>query len=118
MFIIRWILGRIILFFNFLFSPKRLKRDPAEQAEIDVQTETMQLYQYAACPFCVKVRREMRRNGLNIKTIDAKQKENKLQLQSQGGMLQVPCLRIEEEGKVSWMYESSAINDYLNQRFS
>ena len=118
MFIIRWILGRIILFFNFLFSPKRLKREASEQAAIDAQTESMQLYQYQACPFCVKVRREMRRNGLNIETVDAKKEENQHQLKSLGGMLQVPCLRIEEAGKVSWMYESSAINHYLNNRFS
>jgi len=118
MFIIRWILGRIILLVNFLFRPKKLKREASLQTEIDMQTKSLQLYQYPACPFCVKVRRNLRRNGLNITLIDAKQEENKQQLLSLGGKVQVPCLRIEEEGTVSWMYESDAINDYLAKRFS
>lgn len=35
MFIIRWILGRIILLLNFVFAPKKLKRPLAEQQKID-----------------------------------------------------------------------------------
>jgi glutathione S-transferase len=35
-----------------------------------------------------------------------------------GGRVKVPCLRIEEEGKVSWMYESKAIIAYLDKRFA
>ena len=118
MFIIRWILGRIILVLNFVFSPKKLKRDPEAQATIDIQTKSLQLYQYEACPFCVKVRRDIRRNGLNIEIVDAKNEQNKQQLASLGGKVQVPCLRIEEGDNVSWMYESSAISDYLNKRFA
>jgi glutaredoxin len=118
MFIIRWILGRVILFLNFIFSPKKLKRDASAQAIIDAQTKSLQLYQYQACPFCVKVRREIRRKGLNIATVDAKNEQNKQQLASLGGKVQVPCLRIEEDDKVSWMYESSAISEYLNKRFA
>ncbi|MGL5664919.1 MAG: glutaredoxin, partial [Shewanella sp.] len=35
MFIIRWILGRIILLLNFVFTPKKRKRPQAEQQQID-----------------------------------------------------------------------------------
>tara|TARA_R110001583_G_scaffold7720_10_gene37997 strand:+ start:22132 stop:22548 length:417 start_codon:yes stop_codon:yes gene_type:complete len=118
MFIIRWILGRIILIINFIFSPKKQKRDSESQASVDAQTKSLQLYQYAACPFCVKVRRTIRRKGLNINTIDAKQENNKAELLAQGGKVQVPCLRIEEDEKITWLYESSAINNYLNERFA
>ena len=118
MFIIRWILGRIILLVNFIFIPKKLKREATAQAKIDAQTKSLQLYQYQACPFCVKVRRDIRRQGLNIEIFDAKQATNKQQLLSLGGKVQVPCLRIEEDDKVTWMYESDAISDYLNARFS
>jgi len=117
MFIIRWILGRIILLLNFVFSPKKLKRETDAQATVDAQTQSLQLYQYEACPFCVKVRRDMRRKNLNIKTVNAKKAENKQLLETQGGKVQVPCLRIEEGNNVSWMYESSAISSYLNERF-
>ena len=51
MFIIRWILGRIILLLNFVFAPKKLKRPSAEQQKIDAQTQALALYQYNACPF-------------------------------------------------------------------
>ncbi len=118
MFIIRWILGRIILLLNFVFSPKKLKRETKLQEEIDQQTKALQLYQYPACPFCVKVRREMRRQGLNVDTINAKQEQHKQVLLTQAGKIQVPCLRIEENNQVSWLYESSAIVEYLNKRFA
>ncbi|MEH6454295.1 MAG: glutathione S-transferase N-terminal domain-containing protein [Psychromonas sp.] len=118
MFIIRWLLGRIILLLNFIFPPKKRKRDPEDQQKIDLQTQTMQLYQYQACPFCVKVRRGMRRQGLNISTIDAKQQANKTILEKEGGKIKVPCLRIEENNNVTWLYESSAIIEHLNKRFA
>lgn len=38
-------------------------------------------------------------------------------LQEGGGRVKVPCLRIEEDGKVTWMYESKDIIGYLEKRF-
>ncbi|WP_415225660.1 glutathione S-transferase N-terminal domain-containing protein [Psychromonas sp.] len=118
MFIIRWLLGRIILLLNFIFTPKKRKREIHEQIKIDLQTKSLQLYQYLACPFCVKVRRALRRQGLNIAIVDAKNAEHKQVLLNEAGKVQVPCLRIEENEKVTWLYESSAIIDYLNKRFA
>ena len=116
--IIRWLLGRLILTLNFIFAPKKMKRDIKRQQEVDQQTQRLQLFQFQACPFCVKVRRAIRQNALNIILIDAKKAENKKILAEQGGQIKVPCLRIEEEGKVTWMYESSDIITYLENRFS
>lgn len=118
MFLIRWLLGRIILLLNFIFAPKKRQRTVSEQIEIDLQTQSLQLYQYKACPFCVKVRRAMRRQGLNIVTVDAKNAQHKQQLQNEAGKVQVPCLRIAEADRVTWLYESSAIVEYLNRRFA
>ena len=120
MFIVRAILGALILFFNWVFTPKSIKREATEQAEVDAQTKKLALYQYAACPFCVKVRRAMKRNALTIETRDAKRSEQaKEELINGGGQLKVPCLRIEEDnGEVRWMYESGDIINYLEQRFS
>ena len=40
-------------------------------------------------------------------------------LETGGGKLQVPCLRIESDGaRVRWMYESADIIRYLKQEFS
>jgi glutathione S-transferase len=50
---------------------------------------------------------------------DAKNNEADRQaLLAGGGRVKVPCLRIEENGKTTWMYESKAIIDYLDQRFN
>jgi len=116
--IIRWLLGRLILTLSFIFSPKQLKRTVELQQQVDQETQHLQLYQFQACPFCVIVRRAIHRNSLNITLIDAKKSENKKILAEQGGKIQVPCLRIEEKGKVTWMYESSDIIKYLETRFS
>ena len=120
MVVVRAILGALILFFNWVFTPKSIKREANEQILIDAQTKKMALYQYAACPFCVKVRRAMKRSGLNIETRDAKRNEQfKEELLQGGGQLKVPCLRIEDDnGDVSWMYESGDIISYLEQRFT
>jgi glutaredoxin len=73
--IIRWLLGSLILFFNWLFTPRGIKRDPKLQAQIDLQTTGLKLYQYQACPFCVKVRRAMKRQSLTIETRDVKRSD-------------------------------------------
>ncbi|MCL1095039.1 MULTISPECIES: glutathione S-transferase N-terminal domain-containing protein [Shewanella] len=118
MFVIRWVLGRIILFLNFIFAPKKLKRPIAEQQKIDDATKNMTIYEYKACPFCVKVRRSLRRQGLNIVTLDAKQEPHKNTLLTEGGKLQVPCLKIEDAGQATWMYESSEIIGFLDKKFA
>ena len=120
MVVVRAILGALILFLNWVFTPKSIKREASEQAAINTQTAKLALYQYAACPFCVKVRRSIKRNGLNIETRDAKRSEQfKDELVKGGGQLKVPCLRIEEEnGDVRWMYESGDIISYLKGRFN
>ena len=120
MIVIRWILGQIILLLNFVFSPRGLKRPAEQQANVDELTAQLSLYQYLACPFCVKVRRSMKRQSLNIETRDAKRNDQfREELIQGGGKLKVPCLRIEEEsGSVRWMYESSDIINYLEQSFA
>ncbi len=118
--VVRWILGKIILFLDWLFTPRSIQRKPEEQKKIEQQTDELKLYQYQACPFCVKVRRAMKRLNLPIETRDAKRHANwRDELVTQGGTEKVPCLRISEEGgKVKWLYESSDIIDYLEQRFA
>lgn len=117
MFVIRWILGRIVLLVNALTAPKRAERPAQVQAELDQTMSRYSLYQYDACPFCVKVRRAMRRNNFNIELRDAKQEPHRGELQAGGGRLMVPCLRIEEGSEVRWMYESSDIIAYLEAQY-
>ena len=118
--LIRFVLGQLILLWNRLFSPRSISRDPQLQASIDQQTASLTLYQYEACPFCVKVRRAMKRQALAIETRDVKRSPSaREELLAGGGNLKVPCLRISEgERGYQWLYESSDIVAYLDQRFS
>ena len=117
--IIRWLLGRLILFIDRLTMPRRPDHSPQRQAELDAQTANMALYQYAACPFCIKTRRGIRRLGLNIELRDARNNPQfRRELEIQGGKQQVPCLRIDEPDNTTWMYESDDIIEYLNRRFA
>ncbi|WP_432452822.1 MULTISPECIES: glutaredoxin family protein [unclassified Agarivorans] len=116
---IRWLLGRVILLLNAIFSPKSVERDAATQALIDQKLKGLQLYQLPACPFCVKVRRAMKRNGIYIDLRDIKaQPEYLEELVSQGGSRKVPCLRIAQGEQVKWLYESNDIIDYLERKIA
>lgn len=117
--LIRWFLGKILLTLNFLTTPRGIKRTTDEQAQIDKQTHQLALYQFHACPFCIKVRRVLKRHSLNIELRDAKQSgQFRQELLEQGGQIKVPCLRITNaDGSVSWMYESNDIIRYLEQTF-
>ena len=121
MFFVRWLLGRIILLINALIPVRgRITRPPVEQTLVDEACASLALYQYEACPFCVKVRRNLRKNGLDIELRDARRvPEHRAALSGEGGKQQVPCLRIREtDGSVQWLYESAAIIEYLEQRFA
>ena len=113
------ILGALILFIDWLTTPKGVKREKEAQDNIDIQTEALTLYQYKACPFCVKVRRSMKRQSLTIETLDAKRSETaKQELLNGGGKLKVPCLKIAYSyGQEKWVYESKEIIRYLEDRF-
>ena len=112
---VRWFLGRLVLGHDLLIRPARMKRDPVDQAKLDMETAKFVLYQFNACPFCVKVRRELRRYALNIELRDARNDEkHKAELIRGGGRHKVPCLQVKtESGGVTWLYESSEIISYL-----
>ena len=118
--IIHWFLGSLILLLDWLTTPKSIQRSVDIQTAINEQTQNIILYQYKACPFCVKVRRSLKRLSLPIETRDAKRCETaREELLAGGGKLKVPCLRIDDgAGKVRWMYDSTDIINYLQQQFS
>ena len=115
MVLIRWILGVIILSIDFITRPKPIRRDKIMQDKINKNTSNMSLYQYRACPFCVKVRRKIRKYSLSIELKDAKNNiTHKNDLKKFGGKLKVPCLKIDNhKDNVIWLYESNEIINYL-----
>lgn len=116
---VRWLLGRLILAIDFLTSPRSIVRDKKEQDAIDALAATMSLYQFNACPFCVKVRRQLKKHSLNIELKDAQSNPAfKDELMREGGKHKVPCLRIENGTQdVKWLYESKDIISYLQTEF-
>jgi glutaredoxin len=117
---LRWVLGPVMLLREHLTRPQGLVRTPGEQARVDQQCESLALYQYRTCPFCTKVRQEMRRLSLNVALYDAQPDgPHRASLLEGGGQAKVPCLKITDDaGQSQWMYESSAINAYLQKRFA
>lgn len=115
MHIIRWFLGKIIAVIDLCFRPKIAPRPENTPAD----TSNLALYQFANCPFCVKVRWAARRQGLDLALRDAKNDPiHRSALEQGGGKIKTPCLRIAHaNGAVDWMYESDDIIAYLQQRF-
>jgi glutaredoxin len=117
--LIRWPLAQIIILINWITLPKAPILAPEQRKKFDENTASMSLYHFNQCPFCIKTRRTIHRLGLNIETRDARNDPSwNQELISEGGKYQVPCLRImKDDGSIEWMYESTIINRYLDQRF-
>jgi len=113
-------LGRVFIFGSWLTLPKPVTRSAEEQQAVDAATQKLALYQFHACPFCLKVRREIHRLNINIELRDAQHDQTHRQtLLNEGGDIKVPCLRIEhDDGAVQWLYESTDIIAYLQQQFT
>ena len=115
--VVRWVLGRIILVMEFIMTPKGVQRDPILQEKLDEDTSKYKMYQYKACPFCVKVRHAMKKENINIDFIDAKNEKHKAELLAFGGQIKVPCLRMPgEHGEDTWLYESEEIIQFLTEK--
>jgi glutaredoxin len=116
--VVRKVLGAVLLTLDRLTHPTPLKRDPKSQEKVDQDTRSLTLYHMEACPFCIKTRREISRLGLKIESRDIlRNPSDGEELVREGGLDQVPCLKITDGGNVRWLYESSDINEYLRKRF-
>ena len=117
---LRIVLGPVMLLKERLTRPSGVKRAPEAQASVDLQCQSLALYQFSTCPFCIKVRQEMRRLSLPIEKRDAQHNTtNREQLLQGSGATKVPCLQITEtNGQTRWLQDSGAIIAYLRERFS
>ena len=116
--IVQAVVGPVLLLWDWLTSPKGIQRPLHEQQRIDEKTSDLTLYQFRSCPFCIRVRRTIKRHSLNIETRDAlRDTVSREQLLEGGGKIKVPCLKIvDEQGSATWMYESAAIVQHLEER--
>jgi len=80
--------------------------------------ENHALYYYSSCPFCFQVQIMMKKLSIDMELRNIHQvSKHRNELQKGGGSTVVPCLRIEKDGKIEWLYESADINQYLVQNF-
>ena len=117
---LRAVLGPVMLLKESVGRPVGVVRAAPEQAAVDMACQNLALYQFQTCPFCIKVRQEMRRLSLNVEKRDAQYPGlARDTLSAQGGSTKVPCLRIAEaSGSARWLYESDAIISYLREQFA
>ena len=117
---LRIVLGPVMLLKEKLTRPRGIVRSRAEQQSADLQCQSLVLYHYKTCPFCMKVRQEMARLSLNIQRVDAQpQGADRDTLTREGGQTKVPCLKITDAaGKSQWLYDSDKIIGYLRGRFA
>lgn len=109
-----------MLLWEYLTRPKRLVRPQAIQDGVNAACQQLTLYQFRTCPFCIKVRQELRRLSLPIRLVDAQHDERvREELRQGGGEVKVPCLRmVDQTGTIVWLYESGKIVEYLRGRFA
>ncbi len=111
-------LGAIIAFFSWIILIGKVKRDSDAQQKVDAQTQDIELYQFFGCPFCIRTRRTIRKLNLKIVTRNARTPGvYRDELLLEAGKIQVPCLKITENEKVTWLFESRDIVSYLEKRF-
>ena len=117
--LVRLILGPFMLAYEQMTKPKGVVRAAGDQARVDAECRQLALYQFRTCPFCIKVRQEMRRLALEVEQRDAQHStENRQALLTQGGSSKVPCLQITDaDSNTRWLYGSREIIPYLQQRF-
>ena len=116
--LIRNLLGGIIAAIDFITRGSKLKRTAEAQQQVETELEKLSLFQFFACPFCIKTRRAMHKLNLPIVKRNASQGSPFRDVLLQGGgKVQTPCLRIEKDDGVEWLYESSEIISYLEKRF-
>ncbi len=78
--------------------------------------ERYTLYQYDSCPFCARVRRYLAEARIEVPMKDTlRDPVARQELVAGGGSSMVPCLRIDRDGAVHWMYESLDIIAYLRE---
>jgi len=117
---LRVVLGPVMLLKERLTQPAGVQREAAAQAVVDQECQSLALYQFSTCPFCIKVRQEMRRLSLPIEKRDAQHNSTHREALLEGsGATQVPCLKITDaNGQTRWLQDSGAIVAYLRERFA
>ena len=81
------------------------------------EQESYQLFKTDLCGFCYRVRDFAEEKGISLTLRDTMTDMVAFrELLQGGGRSTVPCLKIQREKEVIWMYESLDIIDYLKEQ--
>ena len=64
--LVRNALGAVVVCVDWVSRPKAIKRSPIEQSRVQSAMNGLSLYQFRACPFCIKTRRAIHALGVDI----------------------------------------------------
>jgi glutaredoxin len=99
-------------------SARKIQRSPEQQHTADQASRHLVLYHFRTCPYCLRTRRAIDRLNIGIALRDIHRDATAYdELIAGGGRQTVPCLRIDEGARQTWLYESGDIIRYLEQRF-
>ncbi len=99
--------------------PEQIQRTEQQRKLLAPLVSGLKIYDYKGCPRSLKLRNELHRLNLDIPYCDIRKCQIHYDnLLSQYGSLRAPCLRIEENHRVTWLDEPEQIIHYLNQRVS
>jgi glutaredoxin len=112
--------GNLLIYADRLTRPTPVVRSPVAQQAVAKACNNLALYQFHACPFCIKTRRVIHHLNLPIELREASPGSAwREELEKKGGKVQVPCLKIIDMfHQEVWLYESNDIIRYLNEHFS
>ena len=79
--------------------------------------ESYQLYKTDLCGFCHRVRRFCAANEIDLPVVDVNHDRDAFrELLEATGRTTVPCLRIQRDDEVEWMFESLDIMRYIGEK--
>lgn len=115
--IIRFFLKNIILFVDFIIPVgNKNKLSDSHKNIFQKMSSNWKLYEFKACPFCIKVKRYLRSRNISLILVDAKNKQNEKELINGGGKRKVPCLYYLDNQTPQWLYESSDIIEFIENK--
>ena len=111
-------LQRALDFLHPARSGSKIQRSAQQQQAADQAARQLVLYHFRTCPYCLRTRRAIDRLSIGIALRDIHLDATAYdELMVGGGRQTVPCLRIDEGARQTWLYESGDIIRYLEQRF-
>lgn len=100
-------------------SGHKIQRSAEQQRTADQAARELALYHFRTCPYCLRTRRTINHLNIDIPLRDIHRDASAYdELLAGGGRQTVPCLRIGDGARPTWLYESDAIIRYLKQRFT